>query len=402
MPHPLPINQIKETTLKLLAYCERENWAGYDPYDALNSKVLKYLPFLDSRWPRIALTQFLKRSPINFRPLLAIPKTQNPKGLALFLSVLIKLSKLGLLERKEQIDELIEMLIELRSPDTSYYAWGYSFPWQTRTILVPRGSPNLVCTIFVANALLDAYEMKGDSRLLAMARSAADYIVEVLYWSEGEIDSLCYPLPTARTQVHNANFLGAALLCRVHTHCTDPKYLETCLKVARFSAAKQREDGSWPYGEHPTQAWIDNFHTGFNLCALKDIDHYTQTNEFENHLRKGMQFYVRNFFREDGAPKYFHNNLYPIDIHCVAQSIITLAVLKDSNANACKLADSVFRWAMENMWHKQGYFHYRILPLVKVRIPFMRWSEAWMLLALATFAESDTATGKNPQPTTHN
>ena len=29
----------------LLAYCRANDWAGYDPYDALNSELFKALPF---------------------------------------------------------------------------------------------------------------------------------------------------------------------------------------------------------------------------------------------------------------------------------------------------------------------------------------------------------------------
>src|SRR5438309_8079350 len=79
------LENAKATALKLLAYCEANDWAGYDPYDALNSRVFTALPFLNSRLPRLVLTQALKRSPINIRRLLLIPKTQNPKAIALFL-----------------------------------------------------------------------------------------------------------------------------------------------------------------------------------------------------------------------------------------------------------------------------------------------------------------------------
>ena len=47
-------------TLKLLAYCQANDWAGHDPYDALNSRIFQKLPFLDSRWPRLLMTQVLK------------------------------------------------------------------------------------------------------------------------------------------------------------------------------------------------------------------------------------------------------------------------------------------------------------------------------------------------------
>src|SRR5437667_11846136 len=89
--------------LKLLAYCQANDWAGHDPYDALNSRIFKALPFLDHRLPRLVLTQTLKRSPLNVRSLCLIPRTQNPKALALFLTSLLKLSRLGLLERKDLI-----------------------------------------------------------------------------------------------------------------------------------------------------------------------------------------------------------------------------------------------------------------------------------------------------------
>ena len=83
---------VSVATEKLLGYCEANEWAGHDPYDALNSGVFKALPFLDSRFPRLVLTQVLKRCPINARSLLLVPKTQNPKALALFLSAFLKLS----------------------------------------------------------------------------------------------------------------------------------------------------------------------------------------------------------------------------------------------------------------------------------------------------------------------
>src|ERR1035437_2281762 len=94
LAHPAMIDNALEATLsKLLAYCRTNGWAGHDPYDALNSRVFKALPFLNSRLPRLVLTQALKRSPIDVRRLLLVPKTQNPKALALFLSALLRLSK---------------------------------------------------------------------------------------------------------------------------------------------------------------------------------------------------------------------------------------------------------------------------------------------------------------------
>src|SRR5262249_8711318 len=153
----------------------------------------------------------------------------------------------------------------LRSPNKSHFCWGYSFPWQTRTQLVPRWAPNLVCTTFVANALLDAYEQWRDKELLDVVQGSARFIVEELYWSESGVAGFAYPLPSMKNNVHNGNFLGAALLARVAGYTGDKEMRKIAFNVARYSSSKQHLDGSWDYGESASQKWIDNFHTGFNL-----------------------------------------------------------------------------------------------------------------------------------------
>lgn len=393
------LENVKAAALTLLTYCRTNKWQGYDPYDALNSRVIRILPFLDYRLPRLVLTQVLKRSPINFRSLLMVPKTANPKGLALSLVALLKLSKLGLLDDDDLLRMMVEKLVALRSPNTPYFCWGYSFPWQGRSVLVPKGAPNLVCTTFVANALLDAYKNNREPSYLSIATSAAEYILDDLYWTDGDsATSFSYPLPGLKACVHNANFLGAALLSRIYKLSGEKKFLDPAIRIARCSATRQHEDGSWDYGESINQRWVDNFHTGYNLCALRSIGQYADTLEFESYVRRGLEFYLKHFFRKDGAPAYFHDRVYPVDIHSVAQSIITLVSLKDLDKSSVKLADSVYQWAMNNMWDRQGYFYYQILPLYKNKISYMRWSQAWMLLALSTFLEHCS---NDPERTEH-
>ena len=388
---PILKNTVKETLIKLLDYCERNDWAGYDPYDALNSKIFNVIPFFDFRLARLVFTQVTKRLLFNIRGLMLIPKTQNPKGLALFLTAFLKIQSHGLLNMKDLIQKMTQTLVTLKSQDSPYWSWGYSFPWQTRRILVARGAPNLVCTYFVSNALLDLYESNGESRYLNMAVSAARYILNELYWTKG--DSIAcfsyfkYPPQELRHKVHNINFLGAALLCRIYRLCGEKKFLEPALKVARYSAGKQNSDGSWHYGEHQTHRWIDNFHTGYNLCALRSICQHAKISEFENHIRLGFEFYRNTFFRNDGAPKYFHNSSYPIDIHNVTQSIITLTALKDLDDGNVNLAHSVFRWAMTHLRDERGFFYYQKLRFGTIKIPYMRWGQAWMLLALSALLE---------------
>ena len=388
-----PENNLSDLLRKLLVYCRRNDWAGHDPYDALNSKLLDMFPILDSKVPRLVMTQALKRSPVNFRDLLAIPKTQNPKALALFLMAFSRMSTVDLPDREDLIKEMIRLIAGKRSLGVSYSCWGYSFPWQTRTIVVSSGAPNLVCTTFVANALFDAYDYCRDSQCLNMALSAAEYILNELYWTEGSAASFSYPLPSVRSEVHNANFLAAALLGRAYCRTSDKKFLLPALQVARCSAAKQHADGSWYYGEAASQRWIDNFHTGYNLCALRGLSSHAATTEFDAVIRRGFEFYRRHFFGADGSVRYFHDRTYPIDIHSVAQSLITLLTFKDVDSGNLPLAHSVSQWAVTHMWDHRGFFYYRVLRSHTNRISYMRWSQAWMLLAMVMLQEASSSKG---------
>ena len=375
--------KLVEVALKLWDYCIRNDFSGYDPYDALNSRLLKIIPGSKTKLFRLAVTQLLKRLPVNLRPLLLIPGTQNPKALAIFLKAAIRLKQARITETSEQINYLINRIVKLRAEGSSYYCWGYSFPWQTRSLLVPRGAPNLVCTFFVADALLEACDYSGNQNCLEIARSAADYFLNELYWFDSESAGFSYPQPGIRIHIYNADLLAAALLSRIYHVTREYKYLEPAFKVARYVASRQNEDGSWYYGETPESRWIDNFHTGYNLLALKDIVKYTGQEEFTPIIRKGFEYYRRNFFNVDGIPKYYSTKLYPIDSHSMAQSIITLEAFRDQGEENYHLARSVLGWALENMWSKKGYFYYQQHRFYMNIISYMRWSQAWMLLAIS-------------------
>jgi hypothetical protein len=383
-PLTVPLTEVRTA---LLDYCCRNNWAGYDPYDALNSRLLSSTPLATSRSARILLTQLLKRLPVNLRPLLGIAKEQNAKAMALFLMAALK-SPDPRPGNQELIDHVAGRIEALRSPGIDDWCWGYSFPWQTRTVLVPRSAPNLVCTTFVAGALLDLYEASGNDKYLEMSVSAGRYIVRDLYWKDGTAAGFSYPVPGLRTTVHNANLLAAALLARIHVHRPDGRLIDAALSAAGYAISKQRDDGSWPYGESPTQGWIDNFHTGYNLCAIHSLFRSTHLPELTPALVRGFRFYRQHFVSEDGIARYFHNRTHPIDIHSVAQTILTLVTLREAANDNLSVARQTLDWAVAHMWDSRGYFCYRYGIAGRVRVSYMRWSQAWMLLALTSFEEA--------------
>jgi len=367
---------------EVLAYIEAADYSGYDPYDALSSPLIRRIGG-GGKWIRIAATHLVRRSPINLRPLLGISKGHNPKGIGLFLWGYAKLYVIDENARYlERIDYLLELLAHLRSAGCSGNAWGYNFDWQSRTFLRPKGTPTIVNTAFIGHALLDCYELTGRRKALELAIPIKDFVMKDLRRTRAG-DTFCFsytPLDTGI--VHNANLLGASILARLTRYCDDGQLRADVLASLRYSIQRQRPDGSWFYADTPIQGWIDSFHTGFNLQAIRYILGTTLAQEYKGAYRKGVEFYARNFFLEDGTPKYYHDRVYPIDIHSPAQAV---CFFSREGEEYRPLTKRVIDWMLRNMYGGGGVFYYRKGKIMTNRIPYMRWSQAWAFHALSEY-----------------
>ena len=78
----------------------------------------------------------------------------------------------------------------------------------------------------------------------------------------------------------------------------------------------------------------------------------------------------------------------PFDVHSAAQSLITLVELRGLRQDSLDLAQKVLNWTFENLRDPDGFFYYQKRSSGCVKIPYMRWGQAWMLLALATVLET--------------
>jgi hypothetical protein len=152
----------------------------------------------------------------------------------------------------------------------------------------------------------------------------------------------------------------------------------------KFSCTRQKSNGAWLYGEDPKNHWIDNFHTGYNLDALKSYIKYSDDNTYLGNMKNGLDFYKKNFFEENGRPKYYHNRTYPVDSQCASQAIETLANFTELDEEALPLSIKVAEWTIDNMQDRKGYFYYRQYPIgLKAKTPMLHWAQATTYKALA-------------------
>lgn len=388
---------------KLKQYCEAEGFKGWDPYDGLNSKVFQALPWLKrSALCRLVMIQGFKRSPWNLRRIAMVPKEYNAKGIGLFLQGYCNLYKAveqcpeleNELGSKEvlfnRINELAELLISLQSKGYSGACWGYNFDWQARRLfLFPRYTPTVVATNFCATALFDAYEVTKYERYKSIALSAAEFVLNDLHRAEYNGGFLfSYSPLQGNDTVFNASLLGSKLLSYCYRYTKDERLKEAARGSVVACCNGQKEDGSWVYGMLPVQNWIDSFHTGYNLDGLIAYQDNTADLAFAENIERGFDFYIKNFFNEDGSPKYYHNQQYPIDIHCPGQLFITLHRLEKFDEYR-ELATKVMEWTTKNMQDRRGYFYYQLKKGISSKISYMRWSNAFMFNALSYYILSE-------------
>lgn len=368
---------------QVYAWSRDQGWRGYNKHDGLNSPILRALLGW-GKWPRVLAIQGVTRFPVNLRPLLLVPKTYNPKGLALFARGLLDHHRVdGDPDHLDQARELLGLLEGLRAPGAwSGDCWGYQYPWQDLGFFAPAGTPNAVVTSFVCQAYLDAYEATGEAWYLDTVGRSAQFFLRDLRVLKDEAEELCLsymPLPMAM-RVLDVSILIGAVLARHARLSGDGGALETARRLTAYVVHRQTPYAAWFYTDPPGDSPIrhDNYHTGFILDALAGYMDATGDRAWQPVHDAGLAYYREHLFGADGAPRWMNDRDYPHDIHGAAQGILTFARCGDLD-----MAWRIAGWALGRMYDPEGRFYYQETRRYRKRFTLLRWCNAWMARALA-------------------
>lgn len=376
---------------RLTQYIEGKKFSGYDPYDFLNSKV----PWrVLGRTVQAVVVQAGKLMPFNVRPILGIKKEENPKGIGLMLNAYsVQYNKTKSDYYLKQANYLFSRLLALRSKG-KFFCWGYNFVWANPSSVHPKFMPSSVVTSFVVQGIYKYYLVTGDEMAKKVIISASRYILEKIICSE--IDGYCCFSYTEEKAdfCYNASVLATEVLAIAYSLTNDESLISKVKSAVSFVLSKQHEDGHWNYslnvatGQESEQV---DFHQGFILNSLHHIKTLIQWQDdrIDNAIAKGLKYYKECQFFSDGRSLWRVPKEFPVDIHNQAVGIITFSEFSsyspDYKAFAIKIAD----WTIENMQNDRGFFYYRKFKTYTIKIPYVRWSNAWMLLALSTLNISD-------------
>jgi hypothetical protein len=381
----------------LFDYCAAENFAGYDPFDGLNSRIFQASPLRHFRLARLAWLQMVKRSARNLRPALKIEKGTNPKGIALF--ALAELSRFRATYQpthaanaKNFLKKLLDLKISIQNPKSEIRnraAFGYNFDWQSRIFFAPLGTPTIVPTAFAAQAFTEAYNLFGEEEYRQIVIEIARFVERDLQRPVENETEICFSYtPIDESKIYNASLLAGEVLANAARLSGNKEWFEMAEKTANFAIGQQRENGAWVYGTQAKQAWVDNFHTAYVLLSLFRLQKLLPGFECRATLAKGLNYWLENFFLTDGTPKYYDRETYPVDIHSASAAIVALCELNETDARCLPLAEKVARWTVENLRDASGYFYYQKRKDKLVKTSFIRWSNAWTLYALARLIEA--------------
>lgn len=366
----------------LTARQEQQSWTGVDPYDGLASPVAR---ILIGRRLRQGLVQVVRRSPLNLRPLLGIGPRRMAATTGLAATAANRLAAEPLwAELRERLGAWTSARQALHGPLRGL--WGYEFDVQTRWGYYRAGSPNAIATALAGNGCLDAGSLRRQQRGLLGAALLR------CFWR----GTYFAYTPSSDVLIHNANLLVAALAARLAADGQVETPLREALRRAATSSvevavARQRSDGSWPYGEGASLNWVDGYHTAYSLLALDDASTLLGSTDGRAALERGARFYFDQLF--DGAvPRFLAGEKAgPSDVNNVATGLRAAVWGASRGYVPPEFARRVYEVVRNGFWSSDRRYvrasASRLRPTARLDYP--RWGAAPALDALTALVTSD-------------
>jgi len=281
-----------------------------------------------------------------------------------------------------------------RSPGFENYCWGYPFDWVTRNGVLAAHTPFITTTPYVFEAFLQVQKLQPRAEwkeiMASAVRYATDDIKEQPFPGGG---NTCSYMPGGEFNVVNASAYRATMLVSAAKFFGNGDWSKIAAGNVDFVLASQNADGSWPYAKDGVRDFVDHFHTCFVMKALAKI--YLQTGEQRIFaaLTKGVDYYVKNLFSEDGMPRPFSKaprmTVYKCELYDCAECINLCVLLRRQFPQLQTTLETVIAGILKNWVKRDGSFRSRKLILGWDNVPMHRWAQSQMFRALAFYLHDE-------------
>ena len=292
-----------------------------------------------------------------------------------------------------QLENAVQFLNELersRCGEFKEYCWGYPFDWVWRGGTIKRQTPLITTTPYVYEAFLQAFDLhpRDEWKLIleSIARHAATDIKD---FRRSEKASSCSYTPYLPGVVINAAAYRAFLLTSASQVFAEPDYWRIAERNLNFVLENQNPDGSWYYAMDGVRDFVDHFHTCFVMKALAKIHALTGYKGCDRALTRGVEYYLRNLFDEEGLPKPFSKaprlTVYKRELYDCAECINLCLLLRNRFPQLETTLETVVAGILKDWIKPDGSFRSRRLHLGWDNVPMHRWGQAQMFRSLASY-----------------
>jgi hypothetical protein len=285
----------------------------------------------------------------------------------------------------------LEVLKRSRSPGFSDYCWGYPFDWVTRNGTIKAHTPFITTLPYAYEAFHQVYQIDARPEwrdvMASIVRHATTDIVD--FPVSATAKSCAYGPHDDKGGVINASAYRAGLLTHASRFFDDPTLWAIAEGNLNFVLENQNPDGSWPYAVDGVRDFVDHFHTCFVMKALAKIHAITGHAATGQALERGVAYYLKNLFADDGLPKPFavapRLTVYQRELYDCAEAINLGLLLRDRFPAMGAMADRVVEGILADWIQPSGAFRARRLRLGWDNTPMHRWAQSQMFRSLALY-----------------
>ncbi|MEQ3621953.1 MAG: hypothetical protein ABNH34_12035 [Marinobacter sp.] len=390
------MEEYKKIRIEVLDRMIETSFCGYDP-SAINFskraiKIRSIINNVPNRVLRKVLSSLYSRTIYylgEYSIFLLKPKKKvYTKGLALVLSGLA----CDEFPNYELINILVDLIMSKRIRNT--YLWAhdidYSFPGGRA---VTTETPNLVTTAFVANAFFDLYKKTNIVSYKEIFNKIVGDLLKEVPYKELSDDKICFMYtPITDYHVHNANLLYAELLAKkIYLGSSDAEELMSLIdRALNYSLSDFHETETYPYAGPPTRKFaIDNYHTGYLLRSLNEIDSLigrALNVDLVPEIRHLLKFYIESFV---SGGYIVRDNERTIQSHSLAEAILIFKIFEEKIAPCDrKIMLCAIKKTIDILYDQSNHYFINNAKMlfgvfVKDRTEMVRWSNAWMYYAMS-------------------
>ena len=298
----------------------------------------------------------------------------------------------------ERAIHFLNELTKSRCRDFKEFCWGYPFDWVTRAGVIEEQTPLITTTPYVYEAFLQVYVLDpSDERKRILESIARHASVDIKDFKTSETASSCSYSPFDKGGVINAAAYRAFLLTSASQVLLKEEYRRIAERNLNFVLENQNPDGSWPYAVDGVRDFVDHFHSCFVMKALAKIHALTGNEACLEGLVKGVAYYLKNLFAEDGLPKPFSKaprlTVYKRELYDCAECINLCLLLRDRFPELERTLETVVKGILKDWIKPDGSFRSRRLRLGWDNVPMHRWGQSQMFRALALYLRETHSEG---------